>query len=169
MRGLVGLAAAVVALAAGAPAMAQTASGPAREQQLALADRYLTLTQGGEVLKQLRRQIEEGMGEQDMPAEQRAWMSENLSSLMQEVVVATIADMRDDVADDFTAEELQGAVAFFESPLGRSVVRKQVDLNVEMQEAMAPLIVPRLTLMMEKFCLRFDCEAMGAAAAKSGE
>ena len=168
MRVLMGLVAAM-ALSGAAPAMAQTASGPAREQQLALADRYLTLTQGGEVLKQLRRQIEEGFGEQEMPAEQRAWMSENLSTMMEDVVVATIAEMRDDVADDFTAEELQGAVAFFESPLGRSVVRKQVDLNAEMQEAMTPLIVPRLTTMMEKFCLRFDCGAMGAAAAKSGQ
>ncbi|HST91445.1 MAG TPA: DUF2059 domain-containing protein [Brevundimonas sp.] len=168
MRVLMGLAA-VALLSGPAPATAQTTSDPARERQLALADRYLTLTQGGEVLKQLRRQVEEGLGEQDMPADQRAWMSENLSTMMQEVVVATIAEIRDDVAEDFTIEELQGAVDFFESPLGRSVVRKQVDLNAEMQEAMAPMIVPRLTTMMEKFCLRFDCEALGSAAAKSGQ
>lgn len=166
MRILIGLTAALLCVAA--PAAAQIAD-PARERQLELADRYLTLTQGGEVLKQLRRQIEQSMSEQAMPADQSAWMTENLSSMLQEVVTATIAELRDDVADDFTAEELQGAVAFYESPLGRSVVRKQVDLTAEMQETIAPLIMPRLATMMEKFCTRFDCEALGTAAAKSGQ
>lgn len=168
MQRLIGLAAAML-LCGAVPAAAQTGSDPAREEQLALADRYLTLTQGGDVLKQLRRQIEDSMSGQAMPAEQSAWMTENLSTMLQEVVTATIAEMRDDVADDFTTEELQSAVAFYESPLGRSVVRKQVDLTAEMQETIAPLIMPRLATMMEKFCIRFDCEAMDTGAAKSGQ
>jgi hypothetical protein len=32
---------------------------------------------------------------------------------------------------------------------------------------MLPLMIPRFTSVMEKFCLRFDCAAMGASAAKS--
>ena len=81
MQRLIGLAAAML-LCGAAPAAAQTGSDPAREEQLALADRYLTLTQGGDVLKQLRRQIEDSMSGQAMPAEQSAWMTENLSTML---------------------------------------------------------------------------------------
>ena len=73
---------------------------------------------------------------------------------------------RDDVADSFTVQELEAAIAFYDSPIGRSVVRNQVDLNAELQEVMMRLLIPRVTDLMEKYCLRFDCTAVADAAAK---
>lgn len=148
------------------PAFAQDASGTERVRQLELAGRYLDLTQGGELLKQMREQIEEGYGDSHLPAEQRAWMVENMSGVLEEVMRDTLAELRDDVADSFTAQELEAAITFYESPLGRSVLHKQVDMNSELQEVMAPLLIPRLGALMEKFCQRFDCGAMAEVAGK---
>ncbi len=153
------------------PALAQTASetDPARTAHLELADRYLELTQGGELMKQMREQIEEGYADVELPADQRQWITQNLSDMLEEVLNLTLTEMRDDVADSFTVQELEASIAFYSSPTGRSVVRKQVDMNAAFQEVMAPLMVPRMGSIMEKFCQRFDCAAIGASAAKDPE
>lgn len=142
------------------------APDPARDSHLELAERYLELTQGGDLVKQMRGQIEQAFGEAELPDQQRDWMARSMGDLLSEVIELTIAELRDDVADNFTVEELETAIAFYDSPMGRSIVRKQVDLNLEMQQVMAPLLLPRMGALMEKFCLRFDCEALGEAAAK---
>lgn len=164
MRGFAILA--VVAALWAAPALAQDAPDAARTRQLELAGRYLDLTQGGELLKQMRQQIEEGYGESALPAEQRTWMVDNMADVLEDVMQTTLAEMRDDVADSFTTQELEAAIAFYESPVGRSVLHKQVDMTSELQEVMMPLLIPRMSALMEKFCQRFDCGAMAEAAAK---
>ena len=150
------------------PALAQTAPDSARQNHLDLAGRYLTLTQGGDLVKQMRKQIEEQYSQSGYLAEQRDWMVANFSDVLAEVMEATIVELRDDVADSFTVQELEAAIAFYDSPLGRSVVRKQVDINLELEAVMVPLLMPRVQGLMEKFCLRFDCSALGEAAAKQG-
>lgn len=178
MRVIAIISAAALAFAAG-PARAQTAPEPllrvatqerapdaARQSHLDLAERYLELTQGGDLVKQMRGQIEQGYDGSGMPADQRAWMVESMGALFTEVMAMTIEQLRDDVAESFTVQELETAIAFYDSPIGRSVVRKQVDMNMELQEVMMPLLVTRMTSLMEKFCVRFDCNALGEAAAK---
>jgi len=159
--------AAVMAVSAG-PVFAQTAPDAARQHHLDLAARYLELTQGGDLVKQMRGQIESNLGGSGMPADQRAWMVENFGDMFTEVMATTLVELRDDVADSFTVPELETAIAFYSSPIGRSVVRKQVDMNVEIQEVVTPLMMPRVTSLMEKFCIRFDCSALGEAAMKEG-
>lgn len=178
MRVIAIISAAALTVAAG-PGLAQTASPPqspaaageaapdaTRQGHLDLAERYLSLTQGGDLMKQMRGQIEDAYGQSGLPAEQRAWMVESFTEMFTEVLETTIRELRDDVADSFTVQELETALAFYESPVGRSIIRKQLEMNVEMQEIMMPLLMPRLTALMEKFCVRFDCSAMGEAAAK---
>ena len=177
MRIIAIVSAAVLTDAAG-PVQAQTAPepvvlvggepapDPARQSHLDLAERYLTLTQGGDLMKQMRGQIEEAYGQSGLPAEQNAWLVEGFTGLFTEVMETTIRELRDDVADSFTVQELETALAFYESSVGRSVIRKQVEMNGEMQQIMMPLLMPRMTALMEKFCVRFDCSAMGEAAAK---
>ena len=180
MRVIAIISAVALTVSAG-PALTQTAERPllrvvttdappdeARQDHLDLAERYLELTQGGDLIKQMRGLVEEGYGASGMPADQRDWMAESMGDLLTEVMELAIAELRDDVADSFTVQELETAIAFYDSPTGRSIVRKQTDLNVEMQQVMAPLLIPRMASMMEKFCLRFDCEALGEAAAKQG-
>lgn len=159
--------AALVAFGAG-PVLAQDAPDAARQHQLELAGRYLELTQGGDTAKLIRDQLEQGYGEGGMPDDQRAWLTDQMTSMFEEVLDATIADMRDDVADSFTVAELEAAVAFYDTPMGRSIARKDLEMSVAMQEAMMPHLMTRIASMGEKFCQRFDCAEMGAAAAKSG-
>ena len=179
MRVIAIISAAVLAITAG-PALAQEAPepllrvvreepapDPARQSHLDLAERYLELTQGGDLVKQMRGQMEQNYGASGLPADQRAWMVESMADLLAEVLTLTIEELRDDVADSFTVQELETAIAFYDSPIGRSVVRKQVDMNMELQQVMMPLLMPRMASLMEKFCVRFDCSALGEAAAKS--
>jgi uncharacterized protein len=162
---IIAIIAAVLAVAAG-PAFAQTVPDAARQNHLDLAERYLVLTQGGDLVKQMRGQLEESYNASGMPAEQRAWLIETVSETLAEVMDATVQEFRDDVADSFTVPELESAIAFYESPVGRSIVRKQVDMSMEMQETMSALLMPRLEGLTEKFCIRFDCSALGGAAQK---
>ncbi|GAA0626971.1 hypothetical protein GCM10009422_24890 [Brevundimonas kwangchunensis] len=156
-----------MALAWTAPAVAQETPSPEREAHLALADRYLELTQGGDLVKQMRNQIGAQFEESEMPADQREWMTDQMSSILEEVMDLTLVELRDDVADSFTVQELEAAIGFFDTPMGRAIVLKQGEMNFEIQQVMMPLIVPRFTSMMEKFCMRFDCDALGASAAKN--
>lgn len=150
-----------------APASAQDVAGPQREAHLALADRYLELTQGGDLVKQMQTQIGAQFEDTEMPADQREWVADQMSTVLEEVIDLTLIELRDDVADSFTVPELEAAISFYESSVGRSILLKQVDMNMEIQEVMVPLMIPRFASMMEKFCLRFDCAAMGASAAKN--
>lgn len=166
MRFLV-LMAAFVAFCAG-PVLAQDAPDPARAQQLELAGRYLELTQGADTAKVLREQIENSYGESDLPDDQRVWLTDQMTAMFEDILDAAILEVRDDVADSFTRAELEAAVAFYETPMGRSIARKDLEMNAAMQEAMMPELMTRIGSLGEKFCQRFDCSAMGEAAAKSG-
>jgi hypothetical protein len=162
---IIAILAVLLAVCAG-PVAAQTPPDAARQNHLNLAEQYLELTQGGDLMKQMRRQIEDGYGEADLPEAQRAWLVDAMADMFEDVMAQAIVELRDDVADSFTVEELEAAIAFYDSTVGRSVVRKQVDLNAELQEVMMRLLVPRVTDLTEKYCLRFDCTAAGGTAAK---
>lgn len=165
---IIAILAVILAVWAG-PVRAQTAPDAARQNHLNLAEQYLELTQGGDLVKQMRRQIEDGYGDAELPPEQRAWLVDSMTDMFEDVMARTIVELRDDVADSFTVQELEAAIAFYDSQIGRSVVRNQVDLNAELQEVMMRLLVPRITDLMEKYCLRYDCTALGDAAAKRDE
>ncbi|MDQ8028206.1 MAG: DUF2059 domain-containing protein [Brevundimonas sp.] len=150
------------------PASAQDAPDAARQRQLDLAGRYLELTQGADASKLVRSYMEDAYAEMELPADQRVWLTDQMTAIFEEVMAATIADIRDDVADEFTTAELEAAVAFYETPMGRSIARKTLEMSLEMQEAMMPHLMPRMTSMSDKFCQRFDCTEMSEAAAKAG-
>lgn len=165
MRFLV-LFAALFALSAG-PVLAQDAPDAARQRHLDLAGRYLELTSGEDSVKVIREQLEAGYAEAELPMEQRAWLTDQMTSLFEEVLALTIVEVRDDVADSFTVAELEAAVAFYETPVGRSIANKSIEIGMAIQEAMMPLLLSRMASMNEKFCQRFDCAATGRTAAKS--
>lgn len=77
-----------------------------------------------------------------------------------------LADVRDDVADSFTAPELDALIAFYDTPLGRSIINKEAEISIALQEAMAPHLMIRMATVGEKFCQRFDCSDMGGPGAK---
>lgn len=156
----------VLSLCAG-PVLAQDAPDAARQHQLDLAGRYLHLTQGADSTKLLREYIEAGYGEMDLPDDQRTWLADQFTVIFDEALTMAITEVRAEVADTFTAAELEAVVAFYETPMGRSIARKNLEAGMALQQAMMPHLLTSATAMGEKFCLRFDCEAMGDATAKS--
>lgn len=159
--------AAVLAISAG-PAFAQTAPDAARLAQLERAERYLSLTQGAGMTKLVRDQLEEFYQEDALPEDQRRWLTDNMTEVYEEVMQEVVAELRDHVADQFTAPELDALITFYGTPMGRSIVNKEAELSLALQQAMMPHLMTRMGSLGEKFCLRFDCSAMGDAAAKQG-
>ncbi|KQW79543.1 DUF2059 domain-containing protein [Brevundimonas sp. Root1279] len=159
--------AAAVVLAFATPALAQTADAD-RASQMELADRYLRITMGEDLDKFLSSYFEESYRDTDLTSEQRTWLTNHMVTAYSGVLDATIADLRDDVAQDFTREELEAAIAFYESPLGRSIVRKTMDLSVDAEREMMPHLMDAMTSLGKKYCERFDCGASGGQMVKPG-
>lgn len=136
------------------------------DSRLALADRYLALIVDLDVDKLMREQMEQGFAGSPATPEQRAWMTDQMTGLYEDVIGKAVRDMRGDVAELYTQPELEALVALYESPLGPSLARKNMEAGMLMQEAMMPHLITGMTDVFEKYCLRFDCEALGAAAAK---
>ena len=157
--------AAVLAVSA-APAIAQEAPDAARQAQLQRADRYLELAQGSGMAKVVRQQLDEFYGDGSVPEDQRAWLTEAMVDMYEDVMEVVVAEMRDDVADQFTAGELDALIAFYDTPIGRSIITKEAEISLSMEQAMMPHLMGRMAAVGEKFCLRFDCSAAGEAALK---
>lgn len=151
-------------LALAAPAAAQDAAADAR--QLALAQQYLELTQGENLRKTITTYFEEAFAKSEMPADQRDWLTQNMAIAFDQAMQATFADLTDDVADLFSEQELEAMIAFFDSPLGRSITEKNFEFGVRLQAVMTPHLTAAFTQLGEKYCVRFECEPEGDAAAK---
>jgi len=153
-------------LALAAPAAAQDGPGDAR--RLALAERYLDLTQGENLRKTFAAYFEESFAKLAVPTEQRDWLTQNVTAAFNQAMQATFADVADDVADLFSEAELEAMIAFSETPIGRSITAKSFELGVTLQTVMAPHLTSAMTQVGEKYCARFDCEAGDDASAKFG-
>ncbi|MBX9460049.1 MAG: DUF2059 domain-containing protein [Brevundimonas sp.] len=164
MRVLV-IIAAVLAVSA-APAAGQEAVDAARQAQLDRAERYLELAQGTGMAKLVREQLEEFYAEDSIPEVERAWLTDQMTTVFGDVMELVIAEMRDDVADRFSAAELDALIAFYDTPTGRAIINKEAELSLSIQQAMMPHLMTRMTAVSEKYCLRFDCSDFGEAAAK---
>ena len=157
---------AAVWLGLAAPAAAQDSAGQAR--RLELAERYLDVTQGENLRKSIGSYFEETFAEAEMPADQRDWLARNMSVAFDKAMQATFADMTDDVAELFTEQELEAMIAFFDTPMGRSITEKSFEFGIRLETAMEPHLTEAFTQLGEKFCARFECEAGGEQASKFG-
>jgi hypothetical protein len=158
------LAAAWLGLAA--PAAAQDPAGQAR--RLELAAQYLDLTQGETLRKSINAYFEETFAEAELPADQRDWLAQNMSVAFDRAMRATFADMTDNVAELFTEQELEAMIAFYDTPLGRSITEKSFQFGVQLETAMAPHLTEVFTQLGEKFCARFECPVGEEAESKLG-
>lgn len=149
-----------LSLFAAAPAAAQDGDTAHR---MALAEHYLELTQGPNLRKTVEAYFGDLFAKSEMPAEQRAWWTENTASAFDVAMEATFADLTDDVAEIYTAEELEAMIAFFDTPTGRSITLKSFDFGIRMQTVMMPHLTTAMTQLGEKYCARFECGALEGA------
>ncbi len=155
---------AALSLGLAAPAAAQDSAGEAR--RLMLAERYLEVTQGESLRKSIAGYFEEAFGNADMPADQRAWLTQHMTAAFDEAMRATFSDLTDDVAELYTERELEALIAFFDTPLGRSITEKSFEFGIRLETAMTPHLTTLFTRLGEKFCARFECAANEDAASK---
>lgn len=143
-------------LAAAGPAAAQDRDAA---QRLALAGQYLELTQAPNLKKTVEAYFESLFAKSEAPADERAWLAENMTAAFEVAMAATFAELTDDVAEIYTLQELEAMIAFFDTPLGRSISVKGFDFGIRMQAVMMPHLTTAFTQLGEKYCARFECAA----------
>lgn len=147
-------------LAGAAPARAQEADNQA------LARRFVEISLTG-MDKVVEAAIRREMSEMpdDMQAEHRDWFGANAQPILMRHMRPLIDEMAVEYARRFSAEELQALVAFYDTPLGRGVAFKQMEIGAEAGGRMGQFQMAYLVELMTKFCAEFDCEARDPPAA----
>jgi hypothetical protein len=142
------------------------ASVQAPDNRAALTRRYLELTTGG--IDKLVQQLvsDELMGIADeMPAEQLEWFRANTVIILRPHMDGLIQSLSDDIQTRFTEAELEALVGFYDTPQGRAIAAKQMEMGGALNQAMQGFQMAYLQDLMTKFCGAFDCEAMTRQAA----
>lgn len=133
-RALVAVALSAMVFAVAAPAMAQEVA----PEQLALARKYVDLTDRGAVYEVTL--VEIGIGTMRQIVTQNPELIEQTDAAVQKALAeyqARKADLLDQFARvyalNFTAQELQEIVTFYESPTGQKLAASNAQINGDLQ------------------------------------
>ena len=164
LRLITGLCAALALL--GAPLAAQ-ARDEATER-LDLAHRFVALMQAedmGEALGQSLGGLFPSI--EDLPPAEARAVEETMSEMMQDYMPALFKAMAPVYADIFTLEELRALVAFYESDVGRSMVRKSYEAMPRITAVSQDVLPAVLSRAMDRLCDRLECSAQQRQAMKA--
>lgn len=100
----------------------------------------------------------------ELSDEQRAWYSANALPIFRPHLQTMIDDMEAQYAEAFTAAELTALVAFYETPEGRVIARKQSQVGAMLGENLGEMARAYVSDLLTKFCATFDCPSSGVAA-----
>lgn len=149
-------------------------SGSARaqeaDQRLALAERYVELSLGENLNKVFSDMAEQIVAQYPDPNGPEAqWMRRNLPGFAQDIADGVAEATAPVYAERMTLEELTALVEFYDTPLGRRILNKSVELTIELQPAMDAIAIQEAQELFTKFCAEFDCDVApnGAGPAKS--
>ncbi|MBX9575383.1 MAG: DUF2059 domain-containing protein [Caulobacteraceae bacterium] len=135
-----------------------------RARRLELATRFVDLSMGEELPKLVDQIIEEELAANpDMPQEERDWMRRNMPALTMTMIEDIGSQLGPVYADAFTVPELEALVAFYETPLGRSIATKQFEIGARSQEILAGALGRFFERLVTKYCQEFDCEEVPVA------
>ena len=149
------------------------AAAPAEDEavvRLRLAERYAELSQGDSIAELSRNFVDQMLAQETQATdEQRAWFRDNLPREMASLASSLMERLAPIFAERLTIEELEALIAFYETPMGQSIVRKQVQIGMEQGVAMEMAILQFQIEMMQKFCTAFDCGAPPPQVSTSGK
>lgn len=140
-------------------------------QRTALAERVIRLSAGPNFTKVMEAMIADQLAKADTEgqgAEEAAWLRSNAPRMLTAMVDDMMADMVPHYASPFTVEELEAQIAFYDSPVGRQVATKTLQLSAVMNEITMEHLTAFIGELMTKYCARFDCETGGQTGRKSG-
>lgn len=164
LRFFTSLCAALVVLAAPLSASARDEAS----ERLDLAYRFVALMQIEDMAKAMEASFE-GMfpTSSSMDPEDARAVQETLSEMMQEYMPALFKAMAPVYADIFTLEELRAMVAFYESDVGRAMVRKSYEAAPRIGVVAQTVLPPVLERAMDRLCDRLECSAQQRQEMKS--
>lgn len=149
---------------------AAAVAGQPSARQLELTRRYVDLMMSDQFETMIRQMIaiEASMDPdaQEMPDADRRFLTELASELVTDMIPQMLDEMVPVYARTFSEAELEALIAFYDTPVGRSIVLKEAEISLVIQEAIMPHMMTRMSAVGEKFCQRFDCSGLGEAAAK---
>jgi len=174
MRHLIGgLCMAVMLLAA--PAMASADARTDEAARLALANKFVVLMQADEMGAAMSQMINSMMPPlENVSDEDAADIRAVVLEMTEEMMPRMFEAMAPVYADIFTLEELQGLVAFHESDLGQSLIRKSYQAMPRLNTAALSVMPELLAGMGDTLCDRLKCTAderreMKAAMAEAAQ
>lgn len=172
MKLLRGLLLALTIMAAPAVANAQTAGQPASQteaaERLVLANKFLALMQGDQMAASMRQMMSMMTpANSNVPADERAMINEVTGEMVEIMLPRLFEAMAPVYADIFTLEELRALVAFYESDLGRSMVRKSFEASPRIAEAAMAVMPGVMSEMSDRLCDRLECTADQRRAVKA--
>lgn len=139
-------------------------------QRTELATRLIQLSAGPNFQKDMEALITAQLNQLEGSAQHRReadWMRANAPRMLTSMTERMLADLAPRYADIYTTEELEAQIAFFDSPIGRRISTKSVQLGMASQEVMTDSLQSFVTELATKYCAQFDCETnAGQAAAK---
>jgi hypothetical protein len=146
-----------------APATAQVAeqAAPPSLRRMMLARQYLDLLMTdqfeGVVHQMLGAEFENDTEMQALPDEDRQMILSLTAELTVDMVPQMISQMVPVYATTFTEEELAALVAFYDTPLGRSIADKSIEVMPEADRAVMSVVPQLLEKMATRMCQHYGC------------
>ena len=179
MKRIVSLVGALALVCAPMAAFAQSASPPDAGQyaeRAALAERYFTAVHFQENLHAVLKAMVPAMIGQVLANKPNLSEAERtkIIAAATDAVTEGMNDILSDyqsgvvrvVAETYTTEELTALVGFYESPIGRAIADKQIQMSEPISRVMLALIPKLQTSVRQHMCEKLGCGAPAAPAAK---
>lgn len=165
MTRLIGMTALVCTLFLASVASAQDA-GTAR--RAVLAERLVQLSAGENLTKMIESQVTADLaGLTDVPEAEARWMRANMPRMASRMVTAMLPEISSLFVETFSEAEMEAQIAFFETPVGRAIASKTLDIAVRQQEIVVEAQAAFMTELLTKYCAEFDCQGQGPAKSRS--
>ena len=147
------------------PAMAQNGAEGSIERGLAARVVALTTPDIEKQLLDYVQQMPAQMGLAEEDAEAARWFEKNAGPLMIPHMRTLMSDIERLYAETLTRDELQAMVDFYQTPMGRTIARKQVELGMQMGEPISRMQTAYVTDLLTAFCRDNDCGGAAPAGA----
>ena len=173
---IVGLAAVLSASVLAGP-VAQAAETPQAApapsaRQLELTRRYIALTMTDQFEDALRQiivqQAQADPNADSLPEADREFIVELSVELTTDMIPQMLEAMVPIYARTFTEEELEAMIAFYDSEMGRSILRKTMTSLPEANQAAMSVMPQLMEKMAARICQYYGCEAEELEAVQRG-
>lgn len=138
----------------------QTTAAPSA-QSSELARQYLNLLMTdqfeGVIRQMLGTEFENDSEMQAMPDADRRMILNLLAELTTDMVPQMISEMVPVYAATFSEEELTALVRFYDTPLGRSIADKSIEVMPEADRAIMSVVPQMLEKMATRMCQHYGC------------